>query len=373
MKLFACHDCQQIVFFESVSCTRCGRSLVYLPDQGIVSGIEQTTGSGGEPLWRALTSPAQGALYRLCRNHREHGVCNWAVPATEPHEYCRSCRLTRVVPNLGDRAAKDAWHRLEIAKRRLLYTLLGLGLPVETKAENPEGGVAFEFLKDEPGPDGKPKVFTGHAHGVITINIAEADDTFREKMRVMMGEAYRTVLGHFRHEIGHYYWARLLEHGPRLGEFRARFGDERADYDAAQRHHYSGGPPPDWQDRFVSAYASMHPWEDWAETWAHYLHMVDTLETARAYGLSLRPAPACAGDGGRGSIAEARLAARRMDLHSFDDLLGGWFPLTMAMNSLNRSLGTNDCYPFVLSEGAIAKLRFVHDVVEEVARAGHGA
>src|SRR6202011_5238904 len=39
----------------------------------------------------------------------------------------------------------------------------------------------------------------------------------------------------------------------------------------------------------VTPYASAHPWEDFAETWAHYFHMVDTLETATAFGLRLRP------------------------------------------------------------------------------------
>ena len=355
MKLFSCQRCQQIVFFESVQCTRCGLALAYLPDHGVVSGLEPV----GDGSWRALASGAHGQLYRQCRNQREHAVCNWAVPAADAGDYCRSCQLNRTIPNLSDPAAKAAWHQLEIAKRRLLYTLIGLGLPLDA--------LAFEFLKDEPGPDGNPRVFTGHADGVITINIAEADDAFREKMRLMMGEAYRTVLGHFRHEIGHYYWDRLIAgDDARLADFRARFGDERADYEAARKHHYSGGPPADWPDRFVSAYASMHPWEDWAETWAHYLHMVDTLQTARAYGLSLRPTP---GPGESGVIAVPQVpavAARRLDLQSFDDLVAGWVPLTMAMNSLNRSMGTNDCYPFVLAEPAVAKLRAVHDLVQEV-------
>ena len=215
--------------------------------------------------------------------------------------------------------------------------------------------MAFDFLQDT---DGAPKVFTGHHDGLITINIAEADDPFREKMRVQMGETYRTLLGHFRHEIGHYYWDRLIEETPlRWRSSATLFGDERADYAEAQKRHYSAGPPADWVDNFVSGYASMHPWEDWAETWAHYLHIVDTLETARAYGLSLQPAPVT------NRRAARPVAATKLDPSSFEDLIGGWIPLTLALNSLNRSMGTRDGYPFVLSEPAIAKLRFVHDVV----------
>jgi len=215
--------------------------------------------------------------------------------------------------------------------------------------------MAFSFLENDPAAG---QVFTGHESGLITINIAEADDPFREKMRVQMGEAYRTLLGHFRHEIGHHYWNRLIQDSPWLLRFRERFGDERADYAQAQQRHYDGGPPQDWGLRFVSAYASMHPWEDWAETWAHYLHITDTLETARAYGLALRPKPVT------DAPPQPRLAVRRLDPHSFEDLLAGWLPLTVALNNLNRSMGLPDSYPFILSDTAIEKLRFVHEVIE---------
>jgi hypothetical protein len=357
MKLFSCQNCHQIVFFESVACTRCHHALAYLPDRAVVGTIEAETPDAPIDLktrWKTVAKPSGASWYRLCRNSGEHGVCNWAIPDSEASEYCWACRLTRVIPNLSIAGAQEAWHRLEIAKRRLLYTLYALGLPVDAKTDEHPEGMAFEFLQDT---DGAPKVFTGHHDGVITINVAEADDPFREKMRIQMGETYRTVLGHFRHEIGHYYWDRLIAETPLSADFRARFGDERADYAEAQQRHYDAGPPADWVDRFVSSYASMHPWEDWAETWAHYLHIVDTLETAQAYGLSLQPAPVTSRKTGKA------VAARKLDPQAFEDLIGGWIPLTMALNSLNRSLGTTDSYPFVLSEPAIAKLRFVHDVV----------
>jgi hypothetical protein len=293
-------------------------------------------------------------------------VCNWAFPEANDAEYCLACQLNRYIPNLSVPGAQAAWHRLEMAKRRVVYTLVQLGLPIEPKQGDPPAdgpderpGLAFDFLQEAEG-DGVPQVITGHNEGLVTINIAEADDPFREKMRVQMGEAYRTVLGHIRHEIGHYYWDRLINGKPSVAAaFRDLFGDESADYVEARKRHYAEGAPADWPVRFVSAYASMHPWEDWAETWAHYLHIVDTLETARAHGLSLQPAAVAK------RPTEKPIAARRLDPTSFDDLIGGWLPLTMALNSLNRSMGMSDGYPFVLSELAIAKLRFVHDVVSE--------
>lgn len=335
MNIFACDKCEQTVYFESVACTRCGAALAFLPDRRVV----------------ATPDPA---AYRLCRNSTEHAVCNWAVPVADDSPYCRSCRLNHLIPNLSAPQAKEAWHRMELAKRRLLYTVLALGLPLETKQENPSGGLAFDFLQDA----GEEKVFTGHSDGLITINIAEADDPFREKMREQLGETYRTLLGHFRHESGHYYWQRLVEGGPRLAEFRRLFGDEQQSYDELRERHYRQGPPAAWWDRYVSAYASMHPWEDWAETWAHYLHMVDGLETARAHGLSLRPKPA-------GAAPEKAVNVRRLNIHSFDDLLAGWIPLTVALNNMNRSFGMKDVYPFVLTQPAVDKLRFVHEVVEQ--------
>jgi hypothetical protein len=353
MKLFSC-VCGQLLFFESVMCTRCKRTLAFLPDRGIVAAVE----ADRDGLWRnALNnSEDRGPRYRPCRNGREFEVCNWTVPAAERDEYCRACRLNQVIPNLSDPQARKAWHKLEIAKRRLMYTLMDLELPVASKTEDPERGLAFSFLEED---DTGARVFTGHSDGLVTINIAEADDPFRERMRLQMGEAYRTLLGHFRHESGHYYWDRLVAGTRWLDGFRKLFGDETRSYAEARDGHYRNGAPADWPSRFVSAYASMHPWEDWAETWAHYLHMTDTLETARAYDLALKPKPVA-------RVAEDRtptLSTRRLDLHSFDDLIGGWVPLSVALNSLNRSMGLADPYPFVVPPPAVEKLRFVHEVI----------
>jgi hypothetical protein len=359
MRIFTCSSCQQMVFFENFECTKCGHPLAFIPEHLLVSSLEPADaaadGAQSSTLLVALAPGLSGARYRRCRNGVEHAACNWLIPEHESDELCRACRLNTIIPDLDRPDALPAWQKLEGAKRRLIYTLLELGLPIESRAERPENGLAFAFMAD--GEDGKDKVLTGHADGLITINIAEADDPFREQVRKDMGEAYRTLLGHFRHEVGHYYWDRLISNSDWIEHYRALFGDERADYGEAVKRHYEQGTPPDWKLSFVSAYATMHPWEDWAETWAHYLHMVDTLGTARAYGVSLKARPV-------GGAAEPAVSARKLDFEDFDDLLAGWVPLTLALNGLNRSMGFADPYPFVLSEKAILKLRFVHEVVE---------
>jgi hypothetical protein len=349
MRSFSCSECQQLVFFENVACTRCGTKLAYLPDHMLVSPIRAE-----DEIVVALAPGAKGERYRLCRNSVDHGACNWAVPERDDDPYCLACRLNVVIPDLSDPEAMTAWIRLEKAKRRLMHTLIALDLPIESRREQPSGGLAFSFKKELPGSE---QVFTGHSDGLITINVAEADDPFREKMRAQMGETYRTLVGHFRHEVGHYYWDRLIRDGEHLPRFRELFGDERADYGESLARHYAKGPPPDWQNNFVSAYASMHPWEDWAETFAHYLHMVDALDTARAFGVALRAKP----------IEKAGMRpvrAQQLDFDHFDDLISAWFPLTIALNSFNRGMGLPDLYPFVLGERTSAKLRFVHDVIE---------
>lgn len=353
MNIFHCDHCGQLIFFENVQCVACGHLLAYLPDLEVVGSLEPA----GEGLWRSPLPRAAGRTYRLCANYTQENVCNWTVSAGDPDPLCQSCRLTRVIPDLNQPGHKEAWFRLEAAKRRLVYTLLHLRLPVRSKLEDPQNGLAFEFLADA-GPAGKDNpVLTGHANGVITINVAETDDAERERRRVSLHEPYRTLLGHFRHEIGHYYWDRLIRDSDRLPAFRALFGDERQDYGEALKRHYEQGPPADWQTRYVTAYACAHPWEDWAETWAHYLHMVDTLQTASACGLTLRPR--------RQDEPTMKAAPNPLDARPdrFADLMANWFPLTYVLNNLNRGMGLPDGYPFVLADPAIEKLRFVHDTV----------
>lgn len=347
MKTFHCDKCGQLVFFENVLCENCGAMLGYQPEHHAISSFE----SAGEGRWRSLNPANEGLLYKQCINYAREDVCNWMLPADAPSELCASCQLTHVIPALTTDKNRLLWARLEAAKRRLLYTLWDLGIQPTPKVNDPDAGLAFEFLEDVPGH----RVMTGHANGLITLNIAEADPSFREKTREQMGEPYRTLLGHFRHESGHYYFDRLVADSEWTEPFRALFGDERADYGQALQKHYDSGPPEDFSNRFISAYASSHPWEDWAESWAHYLHMLDTLDTAYACGMVLRPR--------KPGEPELTIAARPTRLPSFDEIMSDWFSLSYVLNSLNRSVGMPDPYPFTLSTPVIDKLRFVHRVV----------
>jgi hypothetical protein len=334
VKLFACDNCQQTLYFENNRCVACGSALAYRPEVAQLATLK----------------PGD----RLCRNALEHEACNWLVTSGGDSDFCKSCELSSVIPDLSDQANEQAWRRIEAAKRRLLYGLYGLELPVEKRSPGSESGLEFRFLK---GTEAEP-VMTGHLEGVITLNVDEADFAFRENMREKMGEGYRTVLGHLRHEVGHYYWDRLLrDHPARLESFRQIFGDERADYEKAVERHYEQGPPANWGETFISAYASMHPWEDWAETWAHYLHITDTLETAKSHGLTLR-APAA-------DNPATRIATAGVEFGDFEQLSSGWNALTLALNSLNRSMGMKDAYPFVLSPQVLGKLRFVHGLIQQ--------
>ena len=348
MKIFQCQRCSQPIYFENTLCESCGSSLGYLEEQHELSALVETA-AGLEP----LASP--GSFYRYCDN-RIHGVCNWLVPSSEERSLCKACRMNHTIPNLANPAHFEAWRLLEFAKHRLIYSLLRLGLPLRSKDKSPDTGLAFDFLSDDPRePDNR--VRTGHDHGLITINIAEADPAHREQSRAQMGESYRTLIGHFRHEIGHYYWERLVgSDEQQLRTFRELFGDERPDYDEALKRHYEIGPPSDWRTRFISAYSTSHPWEDWAETWAHYLHLVDTLETAHGFGLSLNP-----------KLKDLPLLNMRADFDpykhpEFDSIVAACLPLIFAVNSLNRGMGQPDLYPFVLPQPVILKLRFIHQL-----------
>mgnify|MGYP000112015588 FL=1 len=347
MKIFQCQNCGLAVYFENTVCERCGSRLGFLPDTAVLSALTDN----GEGTWRPLGG--EGAVQRFCAN-ADHEVCNWLVPAGSPSPFCVACAPNRTIPDLSEQQNLQRWRKLEAAKRRLVYSLLRLGLPIQSKSEGVATGLAFELIADT---DPDAPVLTGHADGLITINIAEADDAEREARRSAMGEPYRTLLGHFRHEVGHYYWDRLVRDAGLVDAFRAIFGDETRDYSEALSAHYANGPQPDWQARYVSAYASSHPWEDFSETWAHYLHIVDALETADAFGLQTRPGVADSG---------TLTHIITFDPYSevpFTRIIDAWLPLTYAVNSLNRSIGQPDFYPFVLARPAIDKLEFVHRLV----------
>jgi hypothetical protein len=353
MKTFHCTHCDSLVFFENVSCLNCGHVLAYLPDQGLIAAMSQRR----DRAWLAEGDLSRRQTYRLCANYTEQHVCNWAIPSEDLNSLCRSCRLTRVIPDLTP-GGKEAWARLETAKRRLVQSLLRLQLPLAPKSDTHPEGVAFEFLQDSTQANGdSQRVLTGHDNGLITINIAEADDVEREKQRQRQHEPYRTLLGHFRHEIGHYYWDLLIRDSDQLRKFRTLFGDERADYGQALKRHYRDGPPADWAERYISTYATSHPWEDWAESWAHFLHMADALETANETGLVLRPRRA-----NEPMLPAWSTATSIMDA-GFKSMIERWLPLTYVMNNLSRGLGLSDNYPFVLTATTIEKLHFIYDTI----------
>lgn len=284
--------------------------------------------------------------------------CNWLLPADAGVARCFACRSNRNRPASDDTIALEKLAEASKAKRRLLIQLADLGLPVDLYHDR-EGGLAFDLLSSYSG-DGP--VTTGHASGVITIDLVETLDDYRERLRIQLGEPYRTMLGHFRHEVGHYYQWILVEQGPRIDECRELFGDERASYADALDRHYHKGAPDGWEASYISEYATMHPWEDFAETFAHYLHITDTLSTAATGGMALQAARL---DG----LVDADVVPRASYADvGIDELLADWRWSSMFFNAVNHAMGKGDLYPFRLVEPVVAKLAFVHDVISETGR-----
>jgi len=368
-KIFHCR-CGQTVFFGNTHCVACGAQLGFETDRGELLALmpvaQQMAGdmSGNvmaaglsTDTWRVSDQP-DGPTYRRCANLVSAAMCNWLVPADDPHAFCLACRLNRTIPDLSLLGNPARWHKLESAKRRLIAQLLTLGLPVDAASSVGEGGLAFDLVG--PEADGTLPL-TGHDEGLITINVLEADDDYRARLREAMHEPYRTLLGHFRHEIGHYYWDRLVRDTAWLARFREVFGDERRDYGEALRTNYEKGPPPGWALEFISTYAACHPWEDWAETWAHYLHMMDTVDTALSFGMTTHVIEPDYVSFTRDVLVDPDAP----DAQEFLDLVNTWVELTGVLNELSRSMGQRDFYPFVLPHKVVGKLQFVHRVVKE--------
>lgn len=361
--------CGRPVFFRNSQCLACKTALGYDPESARLLALEPVRQSA---LWRVVGARRGAPRYRRCANLAGPVGCNWLLPETDTSEggLCRCCRLTRTWPDLAVEQNREWVARIATAQRRLLSILIALGLPAWPAGVDPVLGLGFDLLRQ---PEGGAPVITGHADGLITLDVAEADDAEREQRRSALHEPYRTLLGHLRHEVGHYYWQRLVDGSVWLTPFRDLFGDERADYAAALAQHHGSGPPADWGARHVSAYASSHPWEDWAETFAHYLHLVDTLDTARGFGVDGNQVelsyerwstadlvPEAAPEGTAAPDAGLPLS----DPSAFIDLVNEWMELTGVLNELSRSMGLADFYPFVLSRPALRKLHLVHRVVQ---------
>jgi hypothetical protein len=338
---FRCDSCSAKLFFENDTCLKCGKRVGFRPTDLSMSTVESAARAG----------------FGQCRNWAEYAACNWFAPHGDGARYCVSCALNEVVPDLADAQRRALWILTERAKRRLIFTLLELRLPVLGVGDREP--LRFRLLADERAntgavdPPEEEPVYIGHDNGRITLNVVEADDALREAIRKRLNEPYRTMLGHMRHEIGHYYWYLLVDGTPTVERFRALFGDEQVDYGAALQRYYDTGPPAEWQQSFVSAYATMHPWEDFAETWAHYIHILDTIETASASALAIG-----------GTRLQSPLP--RDERRPFAEVLADWAPLTVCLNQLNRSMGVRDAYPFALSDKVAEKLGFVDALCREL-------
>ncbi|WP_086644426.1 putative zinc-binding metallopeptidase [Acetobacter sp. DsW_063] len=357
MKLFSCQACGQMLFFENVRCERCSRRVGYCSEGATLLALDPADGDGGVGAGGWIPVGGDASAPRMFCVNAEQDACNWLVPAGTEDQFCVACAFNRVIPDLTVEGNLELWRKLEAAKHYLIYSLLLLKLPIKKSVEAADGGLIFDFMDDPPDGEEGQKVMTGHDEGVITVALREANDAEREKMRLEMGEYYRTVLGHFRHEIGHYYWNVLVRDAGQLDACRAVFGDDSQDYGAALTAHYENGPPVGWQATYVSSYATTHPWEDFAETWAHYIHIVDTLQTAMAFGLVVDTSTP-EGDG-----VERHFNFDPYSAGSFDEILKAWLPLTVVVNALNRSMGQADLYPFVITPEIAEKLRFIHQLV----------
>jgi hypothetical protein len=347
MKVFNCSHCQSLIYFENNVCLKCQFPLGF--DSQTLSMVTLSAQKDG--LYQDLQN--KDRKFRYCKN-AEYATCNWLIPATEESLFCHACELNRIIPDLTQSQNLNLWKNIESAKHRLIYTLLRLHLPVEKKIGQQEAGIAFDFLADTSP---KEKVITGHDSGTITLNINEADEAERVKHKTDLGERYRTLLGHFRHEIGHYYWEVLIKDSENLNEYREIFGDERADYGEALKNHYNSGAPANWTENYISSYATSHPWEDWAETWAHYLHLMDTLETAFSFGIDVEPKTDTKVKG-----TDAKISQNPYEISDFKKIFKSWLPLTFAVNSLSRSMGYADFYPFVIPDPVVRKLQFIHSL-----------
>ena len=338
---FSC-TCGNTLFFENTLCLKCGSAVGY---DAVDNAMKPVTKDHAQ-----------------CRNGTEFAVCNWLVRVPGP-QYCIACVLNHMVPDLSVPGNMEAWHKMEISKRRAIYTLVRLGIPPADRKKNPDG-LAFDFLT--PIPD--LCVTTGHKDGVITLNLNEADDLYRERQRHHLREPYRTLIGHFRHELGHYYWDRFFskrpDDDPLRAEFRTLFGDEREDYGKALATYYANGPLATWSTTHITSYASSHPWEDWAETWAQYLHIVDGVETAGAFGWQSTSVPIPFTP----FLPEQVQPGTQGEDDSFLNTLNDWAKLSPALNEMAASLGHTTMYPFIFTQQTARKILFVHRMVNVAAQ-----
>lgn len=341
MQAFKCSHCGNEVYFENSACLKCGADLGFDPETLTIAGLSLDSAKQNQ----LVTIGQTAKPVRRCAN-AVHAACNWLLNVDEEGPLCRACGLNRTIPDLSDPQHLDAWRSVESAKKRLVYSLLRFGLPISGVDDVPP--MTFDVLEDAQ---------TGHLNGVVTIDLAEADNAERERRREQLDEPYRSLLGHLRHESAHYYWPIVVEKAGLAEGFRKVFGDERRNYGEALSAYHAKGPVQNWQQSFVSAYATAHPWEDWAESWAHYLHIVDTVDTAEAAGIEPRS---------KGMAQGSAWPYGRTDPYRgvpIDALMERWVPLASAMNDLARSMGHGDFYPFVTAPAILPKFAFIERAI----------
>lgn len=343
-------SCDAPLFRENTVCLTCGAAVGHVPDNAILTSFSILP----DGRWKADHPELRGRHFKPCSGRALAHQCNWMLDAKDTGEQCLACSLTRTIPDLTVPGAPDHWAAVEHTKRQVVIQLLRLEIPVKSKLTHPDG-VCFDLL--EPQAAGAT-VMTGHEDGVITLNLSEANPAQRTATRELMGERYRTLAGHLRHELAHYYWDLLAVNPEWLEQCREVFGDERQDYGAALQRHHQNGAPGDWSLNYISPYASSHPWEDWAECFAHYLHMEEGLETSAQLGIDLRKLHLRAVPFDR-SVLGGDISRRSAE--KFLDRIDRWVLLGLATNELNAALGHEPAYPFVLNAAVVNKLHFIQE------------
>ncbi len=311
MRVYHCPKCRNRVWFNNCTCT-CGLMVGYDPD-----------------------ADAMVSEFTPCTNRDAIG-CNWTADGDSG--FCRSCSMTRTHPDMAVDGNAELWTRAEAAKRWVIANLVALGW----FGRNDAGDRPVFKLLSETTRDGPARTVMGHADGLITINVSEADPAEIVARRERMEEPYRTMIGHFRHEIAHFLFLRLAAENEGFEvAFRVMFGDEREDYGGALKRHYAAEDDGGWRDAHISHYASAHPHEDWAETAAHVMHLTDLLDSAQALGFTNETPP---------------------------DNLAAAMDIGLAVNHLNRSMGMEDAYPFVVTEVVRQKLDFAAEALDRSGR-----
>lgn len=350
MKNFSC-GCGATVYFESNHCVACKSELGWCLSCNTLRSIAADANDQYH-----CGEPTCGKPLSKCHNYATEQVCNRCVETEaigEGQILCNYCKYNETIPDLSIKGNREKWHRIELAKRRLLYTLDLLGLPYGTAAENFPVPLSFDFKGDATqkrtlwfNMNKVEQVYTGHASGKVTINIREADNVERERARMSFGEAHRTIIGHFRHEMGHYFWDVLVKNQCEA-ECVAVFGDHfDPDYGTALEIYYQNGAKENWKKNYISGYATMHPWEDFAESFATYLDMISVLDIA---------------------FHADELYAVEPTQASFADISKHYSKLGLLLNEMNRAMGLLDLVPEVHTAGILKKVEFIHDLLSNAA------